>query len=93
MLTPPSSVDGSEVAPSPILGGQLGIRLASGVNGDAWRHAEQEVAEASWLKMQGHFATSAPKNWWEKPSIGKFLTFRWSVAIHSLNRGRERNVR
>ena len=85
MLTPPRSVDGNEVAPSPILGGQLGIQLASGVNGDAWRYAEQEVPEASWLEMPGHFPTSAPKNWWEKPSIGKFLTFRWSVAIPSVD--------
>ena len=35
--------------------------------------------------MRRHFATSARKNWWEKPSTGKFLTFRWSVAILSLN--------
>ena len=44
----------------------------------------QEAPETNWLQMPGHFATSAQKNWWEKPSTGKFLTFRWSVPIPSL---------
>ena len=30
-------------------------------------------------------ATSARKNWWEKPSTVKFLTFRWSVPVRSLH--------
>ena len=45
----------------------------------------QEAPETNWLQMPGHFATSARKNWWEKPSTGKFLTFRWSVPIPSFN--------
>ena len=45
----------------------------------------QEAPETNWLQMPGHFATSARKNWWEKPSTGKFLTFRWSVPIPILN--------
>ena len=45
-----------------------------------------EATEASWLQMPRHFATSAQKNWWEKPCIGKFLTFRWSVAIPTPSR-------
>ena len=46
----------------------------------------QEAPETNWLQMPGHFATSARKNWWEKPSTGKFLTFRWSVPIPTLQR-------
>ena len=46
----------------------------------------QEAPEASWLEMPRQFATSAQKNWWEKPSIGKFLTFSWSMAIPSFSR-------
>ena len=45
----------------------------------------QEALEASWLEMPGRFATSARENWWEKPSTGKFLTFRWSVPIPILH--------
>ena len=45
----------------------------------------QEAPETNWLQMPGHFATSARKNWWEKPSTGKFLTFRWSVPIPTVN--------
>ena len=44
MLTHPRSVDGGEVAPSPFSGGRLGISLASGVGGDAWKHADSGSA-------------------------------------------------
>ena len=37
---PPKSIDGGEVAPSSIVGRQLGIWLASRVNGDTYRHAD-----------------------------------------------------
>ena len=39
-MTHPRSVDGGAVAPSPFFGGRLGISLANGVGGDAWRHAD-----------------------------------------------------
>ena len=45
----------------------------------------QEAPETNWLQMPGQFATSARKNWWEKPSTGKFLTFRWSVGTPTGN--------
>ena len=44
----------------------------------------QEAPETNWLQMPGHFATSVQKNWWEKPSTRKFLTFRWSMPIPSI---------
>ena len=44
-------------------------------------HGSRKRQKQVGCKMQVHLATSARKNWWEKPSIGKFLTFRWTVAI------------
>ena len=44
-LTPPRSVNGGEIAPLPIFGGQLRIRLVSEVDGDAWRHIDLGSAE------------------------------------------------
>ena len=73
-----------EVAPSSIVGRQLGIWLASGVDGDACRHTDLGSARnklAANASALGHVST---KNWWEKPSIGEFLTFKWTMAIPTL---------
>ena len=58
---PPRSVDGGEVAPSPIFGGQLGILLASGVGGDTWRHTNSESVGNELAPRAEHFAMSAQK--------------------------------
>ena len=65
----------------PIVGGQLGIWLAGGVDGDAWRYVDAKsggnrlAANASAL---GHVST---KKLMGETQYGKFLTFRWSAPI------------
>ena len=80
---PPRSIDGGEVAPSLIVGGQLGIWLANGVDGDACKHADLGSAKNKLAINASALGHVSPKNWWEKPNIEKFLTFRLSVAIPS----------
>ena len=74
-MTPPRSVDGGEVAPSSIVGRQLGIWLASGVDGDACRHADLGSARnklAANASALGHVSAKklvGETQYWKVPHI------------------------